>query len=137
MVVTPSRFARSRSVVRPPFYQKSEGSGTRPIRSGPVQFLQLQPAPDPEPTTTAADANSTGFMAVINVLICPSDPAPTTLVPIGDGNYAMHNYPMCTGSNYSVVQNSTGNLIDIVPNGVLFENSAISPAAITDGTSNT
>ncbi len=74
-------------------------------------------------------------MAVINVLICPSDPAPTTLVPIGGGNYAIHNYPMCTGSNDSVVQIPTGNLTGIVSNGVLFENSAIRPTAITDGTS--
>jgi hypothetical protein len=56
-------------VVRPLFYQKNEGSGTRPIRSGPVQSLQLQPAPDTDPTATAAGANTTGLMAVINVLI--------------------------------------------------------------------
>jgi hypothetical protein len=51
-------------VVRPLFYQKSEGSGTRPIRSGPIQ-----PAPDTDPTTTAVGANTIGFMAIIDVLI--------------------------------------------------------------------
>ena len=56
------------------------------------------------------------------------------LVPVGNGQYATHNYPMNTGSGYSVVQYPASPLSD-VPNGVLFENSAISPAAITDGMS--
>jgi prepilin-type N-terminal cleavage/methylation domain-containing protein len=53
--------------------------------------------PDTDPTTTTAAANSTGFMATINSLICPSDPSPPTLVPIAGGNYAVHNYPLCRG----------------------------------------
>ncbi len=93
--------------------------------------------PDTDPTTTLAAANSTGFMSNINALICPSDPAPTSLVQINGGFYGVHNYNMCTGSNYSVVPVPGGNLAGILPNGVLFENSSISIAAITDGTSGT
>ncbi|MHC5542914.1 DUF1559 family PulG-like putative transporter, partial [Singulisphaera rosea] len=95
--------------------------------------------PDTDPTTTAAAANSTGFMVTINSLICPSDPAPTSLVLVSNGYYATHNYPMCTGSNYSVVQNpsASSSLAGIIPNGVLYENSAVPISGITDGTSGT
>ncbi len=92
-------------------------------------------APDSDPTTTASAANSTGFETFLTVLICPSDSAPV-LVPVGNGMYATHNYPMCTGSGYSVVQNPAPPLFDR-PNGVLYENSAVTPAAITDGMSST
>ncbi len=91
--------------------------------------------PDTDPTTTLAAANVTGFEVFLNVLICPTDSTPT-LITVSNGNYATHNYPMNTGSGYSVVQRPAAPLTDI-PNGVLFENSAISPAAIIDGTSNT
>ncbi len=84
--------------------------------------------PDTDPTTTLAAANVTGFETFLNALICPSDSSPV-LVTVSNGNYATHNYPMCTGSGYSVVQNPYPPLTD-VPNGVLFENSRISPAAI-------
>ena len=93
--------------------------------------------PDTDPTTTSAAANTTGFMVNLGTLICPSDPSPTELVQIAGGFYGVHNYPMCTGSNYSVVQNPTGTLAGIVPNGVLYENSAVSLAMILDGTSGT
>ena len=79
----------------------------------------------------------TGFMNNINTLICPSDPSPTTFVQIGGGFYGVHNYNMCTGSNYSANQVPTGTLAGILPNGLFFENSSVSFAAITDGTSST
>ena len=91
--------------------------------------------PDTDPTTTLAAANSTGFMTTLNSLICPSDPSAATLVPISGGFYAVHNYPMCTGSNYSVVPNPTGTLAGVLPNGALYENSSVGPAGIIDGTS--
>jgi prepilin-type processing-associated H-X9-DG protein/prepilin-type N-terminal cleavage/methylation domain-containing protein len=91
--------------------------------------------PDTDPTTTLAAANVTGFSTFLNVLICPSD-SPAVLIPVGNAMYATQNYPMNTGSGYSVVQNPAPPLSD-VPNGVLFENSSISPAAITDGMSMT
>lgn len=93
--------------------------------------------PDTDPTTTLAAANTTGFMVNLNSLICPSDPAPPSLVQINGGFYGVHNYNMCTGSNYSVVQVPAGNLSGILPNGVLYENSAVTMAMITDGSSNT
>jgi prepilin-type N-terminal cleavage/methylation domain-containing protein/prepilin-type processing-associated H-X9-DG protein len=92
-------------------------------------------APDSDPTASLSAANVTGFSTFLTVLLCPSDSAPV-LVSVSNGNYATHNYPMNTGSTYSVVQNPAPPLTDR-PNGVLFENSAISPAAITDGMSGT
>jgi prepilin-type N-terminal cleavage/methylation domain-containing protein/prepilin-type processing-associated H-X9-DG protein len=89
--------------------------------------------PDTDPTTTLAAANVTGFTTFLTVLLCPSD-SPPVLVAVGNGMYATHNYLMSTGSGYSVVQNPAPPLSDR-PNGVLFENSAVSPAAITDGMS--
>jgi prepilin-type N-terminal cleavage/methylation domain-containing protein/prepilin-type processing-associated H-X9-DG protein len=91
--------------------------------------------PDTDPTTTLAAANVTGFETFLNVLICPSDSSPL-LVTVSNGNYATHNYPMNTGNSYSVVQYPAAPLTG-APNGVLFENSAITPAAIPDGLSNT
>jgi prepilin-type N-terminal cleavage/methylation domain-containing protein/prepilin-type processing-associated H-X9-DG protein len=91
--------------------------------------------PDTDPTTTLAAANVTGFQTFLSVLICPTD-SPEVLITVSNGNYATHNYPMNTGSGYSVVQFPVAPLTDR-PNGVLFENSAISPAAITDGMSST
>ncbi|WP_422931464.1 DUF1559 domain-containing protein [Singulisphaera sp. PoT] len=93
--------------------------------------------PDTDPTTTTAAANSTGFMAIINTLICPSDPSSSSLVQINGGFYGVHNYNLCTGSTYSAVPQPGGNLAGILPNGLFYENSAVSLAAITDGTSNT
>jgi prepilin-type N-terminal cleavage/methylation domain-containing protein/prepilin-type processing-associated H-X9-DG protein len=92
-------------------------------------------APDSDPTSTSSAANVTGFSTFLDVLLCPSD-SPAVLISVSNGNYATHNYPMCTGSGYSVVQNPLPPLADR-PNGVLFENSAVTPAAITDGMSNT
>lgn len=91
-------------------------------------------APDSDYTTTASAANRTGAVTFLNILNCPSDSAPT-LVTIGASAYATHNYLMNTGSTYAVTQNPTPPLG--VPNGVFFENSAVSLAAITDGSSQT
>ncbi len=91
--------------------------------------------PDTDPTTTASVANSTGYMTFINTLICPSD-SPPVLVTVANGRFATHNYNVSTGSGYSVVQSPAAPLAG-VPDGVFFENSAVSLAAITDGTSST
>jgi prepilin-type N-terminal cleavage/methylation domain-containing protein/prepilin-type processing-associated H-X9-DG protein len=92
-------------------------------------------APDTDPTSTPAAANVTVSVTFINALLCPSDSAPT-LILISNGYYASHNYNMNTGSAYSVVQFPASPLVD-VPNGVFFENSNVSAAAITDGLSGT
>jgi prepilin-type N-terminal cleavage/methylation domain-containing protein/prepilin-type processing-associated H-X9-DG protein len=91
--------------------------------------------PDTDPTTTLAAGNVTAFESFLNVLICPSDSA-AVLVPVGNGRYATHNYPMCVGSGYSVVPTPAAPLAD-VPSGVLYENSATRLAEIIDGTSGT
>jgi len=89
-------------------------------------------APDSDPTATPSAANVTGFSTFLTVLLCPSDSVPV-LITVSNGNYATHNYPMNTGSVYSVVQMPPAP--GIAANGVLYENSATTPAAITDGMS--
>lgn len=91
--------------------------------------------PDTDPTTTLAAANVTASVTFIAAFLCPSDTSPT-LELVSNGYYATHNYLLNVGSTYSVVQNPVAPLVD-VPNGVLYENSAVGPSAITDGTSNT
>jgi prepilin-type processing-associated H-X9-DG protein len=91
--------------------------------------------PDTDPTTTASSANTTGFGTFISAYLCPSDSTPV-LITVSNGLFATHNYNMNTGSGYSVVQNPAAPLSDI-PNGVLFENSRVTPADIIDGLSGT
>ncbi|WP_435008667.1 DUF1559 domain-containing protein [Tundrisphaera lichenicola] len=88
--------------------------------------------PDPDYTNSSAVVNQTAAVMVVGTLLCPSDPGPA-LVPVGGGPYATHNYLMNVGSGYSVVQKPPSGAIP--PNGILFENSAVSIASITDGTS--
>ena len=105
--------------------------------------LELQPLfnamnfsinPDPDYTTSSSAANLTASVTVISGLICPSDAGPT-LVPVGGGNWATHNYLLNVGSGYSVVQAPVAPMT--APNGILFENSVVRIAGITDGTSQT
>jgi prepilin-type processing-associated H-X9-DG protein len=90
--------------------------------------------PDPDYTSTTAVVNMTAAVTVLNTLLCPSDGGPSSVV-VGAGVYAGHNYLMNVGSGYAVVQNPPSP--STAPNGILFENSAVSIAAITDGTSQT
>jgi prepilin-type processing-associated H-X9-DG protein/prepilin-type N-terminal cleavage/methylation domain-containing protein len=91
--------------------------------------------PDTDPTATTASANITGAVMFVGVFLCPSDSAPVLEV-VSNGFYATHNYNLNVGSGYSVVQNPAAPLAD-TPNGVLFENSKVTPADITDGLSGT
>ena len=91
--------------------------------------------PDTDYTNTLGAANKTGAVTVLDVLICPSDAAPT-LVGVSGVPYASHNYPLCVGSGYSVVQNPAAPLAG-APDGIFFENSAVRIADIIDGISNT
>jgi prepilin-type N-terminal cleavage/methylation domain-containing protein/prepilin-type processing-associated H-X9-DG protein len=89
--------------------------------------------PDPDYTSTSAAVNMTAAVTVMNTLLCPSDAGPS-LVQVGGGLYAAHSYLMNVGSGYSVVQNPPV-ATALPPNGILYENSAVSFATITDGTS--
>jgi prepilin-type N-terminal cleavage/methylation domain-containing protein/prepilin-type processing-associated H-X9-DG protein len=89
-------------------------------------------APD---STTTQYANATGFQTFINALLCPSDFS-ADLIVVGGEPFASHNYNLCTGSGYPVVQSPVAPLTGL-PNGVFFENARITPASITDGLSNT
>ena len=93
--------------------------------------------PETDYTSTSAVANLTGAVTVLNTLLCPSDGGPTlvNVGAVGTAMYAVHNYLMNVGSGYSVVQNPPAPRTP--PNGILFENSAVSLAMITDGTSGT
>jgi prepilin-type N-terminal cleavage/methylation domain-containing protein/prepilin-type processing-associated H-X9-DG protein len=90
--------------------------------------------PDPDFTTTNAVANMSAAVTVLNALVCPSDGS-TPTATVGGGVYAGHNYLMNVGSGYSVVQSPPAPALP--PNGILFENSAVGLAAVTDGTSQT
>jgi prepilin-type N-terminal cleavage/methylation domain-containing protein/prepilin-type processing-associated H-X9-DG protein len=91
--------------------------------------------PEIEPTLPEAAGNSTAFEAFLSTLLCPSDSA-AVLIRVGAGQYASHNYSMCTGNFYSIVPLPAAPLADF-PNGVLYENSATRFAEISDGTSGT
>jgi prepilin-type N-terminal cleavage/methylation domain-containing protein/prepilin-type processing-associated H-X9-DG protein len=97
--------------------------------------FNLPPDVDDSPSVTTALANSTGYMTFITALLCPSDSAPVFVNLAGTPN-ATHNYNVNTGSGYSVVQFPVAPLTG-TPNGPFFENSRVSPAAFTDGMSNT
>jgi prepilin-type processing-associated H-X9-DG protein len=93
--------------------------------------LNFSLAPDtPDP------ANITGNVTFINVLLCPSDSSPK-LINVGNPAFpfATHNYNSNVGSGYAVVQNPPAPMTP--PNGVFFENSAVTPAGFTDGMSGT
>ncbi len=90
--------------------------------------------PDPDYTSTSAVVNMTAAVTVVNALMCPSDGGPS-LVQVGGGRYAVHNYLLNVGSGCSVVQNPPAGAT--FPNGILYENSAVSFAMILDGTSQT
>lgn len=90
--------------------------------------------PDPDYTSTSAAVNMTAATTTVNMFLCPSDGGPT-LVQVGGGMYSVHNYLLGVGSGYSVVQAPPAG--GTAPNGIFFENSAVTIAAIVDGTSNT
>jgi prepilin-type N-terminal cleavage/methylation domain-containing protein/prepilin-type processing-associated H-X9-DG protein len=90
--------------------------------------------PDPDYTTSTAAANSTAALTVLNSLLCPSDAGPSIVI-VGGGRYAGHNYLLNVGSGYSVVQNPPAPMTG--PNGIFFENSRIGIDAVTDGSSQT
>src|SRR6185503_1271911 len=78
--------------------------------------------------------NKTAALTVLNTLMCPSDGG-EPLIPVGGGMYAVHNYLLNVGSGYSVVQVPPAPLTP--PDGILYENSDVCIASITDGTSST
>lgn len=90
--------------------------------------------PDPDYTTSNAVVNMTAAVTQLKALVCPSDGSDPVAV-VGGGSYAGHNYLMNVGSGYSVVQNPPNGATP--PNGILFENSAVTFAAMTDGSSQT
>ena len=97
--------------------------------------------PDPDYTTglpTSGAVNMTAAVMTVNIFLCPSDGGPM-LVQVGGAGalYSVHNYLLNVGSGYSVVQNPPTGTGMTPPNGILFENSAVRIAAITDGTSQT
>ena len=88
--------------------------------------------PDPDYSTTSAVVNMTASVTVLNTLLCPSDGGPA-VVQVGGAMYSGHNYLLNVGSGFAVVQNPPAP--GTAPNGILFENSAVSIAMIVDGTS--
>ena len=76
-----------------------------------------------------------GSQTFLNTLLCPTD-SPPELITVSGVQFATHNYNLNVGSAYSVLQNPLTPLVGAA-NGPFFENSNVSPAAFTDGMSNT
>ncbi len=94
---------------------------TQPAFTGPFNLLT------PNPLFVTA------FATTIPVMLCPSDPAPSSNVETGTGSvYAGINYMMSYGSG-------TGTNYDLrwKTDGVVYENSSVRFSEITDGASNT
>ena len=97
-------------------------------------------APELEASLASASANSTGSATFLDALLCPSDPAPPTLITVGGELYASHNYDLSVGSGYPVVAAFPAGYTSpfgALPNGLFFENRGVGPAEITDGLSST
>ncbi len=92
----------------------------QPAFTGPWNALT------PNPQFAAA------FATPISVALCPSDPAPVLNVGAGGTNYSGINYMVSFGSG-------TGTHYDLRwrTDGLVYENSGVGFASVTDGTSNT
>lgn len=90
--------------------------------------------PDPDYSTASSVVNSTASIIQPSMLLCPSDPAPRPIT-VGGSVWGVHNYLLNVGSGYSVVQSPPSGMAP--PNGIFYENSAITIASILDGTSMT
>ncbi len=88
-----------------------------------------------------AAANTTGVVTNLRGFICPSDQIQRATFPVGDGlggtvaTVAPTSYAGCTGDDASDTALGVNN--DGVGRGVFFRNSAVSIAAVSDGTSQT
>ncbi|MFM7318043.1 MAG: DUF1559 domain-containing protein [Isosphaeraceae bacterium] len=90
--------------------------------------------PDPDYSTASSVVNMTASVTQPSMLLCPSDPAPRPIT-VGGSTWGVHNYLLNVGSGYSVVQNPPLGMAS--PNGIFYENSAVTIASILDGTSMT
>ena len=93
---------------------------TKPAFTGPYNALV------PNPAFTKA------FATPLNLMLCPSDSAPTQTAGYGGYIYAGTNYMVSYGSG-------TGTNYDLrwVTDGIVYENSSVGFAGVRDGTSNT
>lgn len=106
------------------------------VESSPFyNSINLKQPPDTDSANASVAANRTASVVDVCYLICPSDPSPR-LVGVAGVPYASTNYLYNVGSGYAVVQSPEKPLADR-PDGLFYENSAVTFAMITDGTANT
>ena len=100
-----------------------------------LPYLEQKPAFDSFNFNRAPDADPANFTSAstfISAFLCPTDGQPVQ----AQAHYAMHNYLLCVGTTYTVVQHPAAPLTGL-PDGVFFENSSLPPAMIRDGLSDT
>jgi len=93
---------------------------------------------NPEPDSvydTLATVNVTATETVLATLLCPSDGGPE-VVRVGQSLFAGSNYLLNAGSGYTIAKQPSPKWIP-KPNGIFFEDSAVSLARIKDGLSQT
>lgn len=93
---------------------------TQPAFTGPFNSLV------PNPQFAAA------FAMPLSVFLCPSDPAPTTVIGAGNAVYGGNNYMVSYGSGMNAAYD-----LRWPTDGIVFENSCVRLRDITDGASNT
>ena len=107
-----------------PYFDQANLQGlldfTKPAFTGPFNALVPNPA------------FVTAFSTPLNLMLCPSDPAPSQTAGNGGFIYGGTNYMVSYGS-------STGTNYDLrwPTDGVVYENSSVGFGGITDGASNT
>ncbi len=98
-------------------------------RANAFNAINFDLSPDTGSTGSSVAENTTVMNLTLGILLCPSD----KYVKL-QGENGVHNYPMNTGTTYPV---SPRNPSGVPVTGIFFENSAVTIAAVTDGTSQT
>lgn len=93
---------------------------TQPAFTGPFNAL----VPNPQ--------FAQAFATPVSVFLCPTDPAPSTVIGAGNSVYGGNNYMVSFGSGLNATYDLRWRT-----DGIVYENSSVRMRDVTDGTSNT